>query len=249
LRSLRTPLRPHAHSTAARVGTHLVPSALVVAAGLVGVVSISTGNASAEGSQATGPANTSTAISAEPAALSVAVSEREQARAALRAAAEAKARAAAHAAAVAHAKTVTHAQAVAQSKAVARANAAARARAIARANAAARGRAAAAKAAASAKTVTRATQSESVAHPAVSGRAGQLNWAALAQCEATGNPRAYNPAGYYGLYQFDVQTWQSMGGAGLPSNASPAEQTYRAQLLFKQRGSSAWPVCGARLFS
>jgi len=76
-----------------------------------------------------------------------------------------------------------------------------------------------------------------------------LNWRALAQCEASGNPRAVNPAGYYGLYQFDVRTWHGVGGSGIPTSASAAEQTYRAQLLYKERGSTPWPVCGRRLFS
>ena len=39
--------------------------------------------------------------------------------------------------------------------------------------------------------------------PSRSGdRVTSLNWAALARCESGGNPRAVNPAGYYGLYQF-----------------------------------------------
>jgi hypothetical protein len=84
------------------------------------------------------------------------------------------------------------------------------------------------------------------------GRTGveKLNWAALAQCESGGNPRAYNPAGpYYGLYQFSLPTWRSVGGRGLPSDASPAEQTYRAQVLYKKAGAGQWPVCGRRLFT
>ena len=76
-----------------------------------------------------------------------------------------------------------------------------------------------------------------------------LNWAALADCESSGNPRAVNPAGYYGLYQFNVGTWRSVGGSGMPHDATPQEQTYRAQLLYKQRGAQPWPVCGRRLFS
>jgi resuscitation-promoting factor RpfB len=77
-----------------------------------------------------------------------------------------------------------------------------------------------------------------------------LNWAALAECESGGNPRAYNPAGpYYGLYQFSAPTWRSVGGSGLPYDASPAEQTYRAQVLYKKAGAGQWPVCGRRLFS
>ncbi len=81
---------------------------------------------------------------------------------------------------------------------------------------------------------------------AVTGADG-LNWGALANCESGGNPRAVNPAGYYGLYQFDLGTWRSVGGSGIPTNASAGEQTYRAKLLYKQRGRSPWPHCGRLL--
>jgi hypothetical protein len=81
---------------------------------------------------------------------------------------------------------------------------------------------------------------------AVTGADG-LNWGALANCESGGNPRAVNPAGYYGLYQFDIGTWRSVGGSGLPTAASAGEQTYRAKLLYKQRGRSPWPNCGRLL--
>jgi hypothetical protein len=74
-----------------------------------------------------------------------------------------------------------------------------------------------------------------------------LNWAALANCESGGNPRAVNPAGYYGLYQFDVATWRGVGGSGLPTQASADEQTYRAKLLYASRGRSPWPTCGRLL--
>ncbi len=89
--------------------------------------------------------------------------------------------------------------------------------------------------------------------PSSSGRVGggvdDLNWAALAQCESGGNPRAVNPAGYYGLYQFSLPTWRSVGGTGNPIDASPEEQTYRAKLLYKRAGAGQWPVCGSRLFT
>ncbi len=86
--------------------------------------------------------------------------------------------------------------------------------------------------------------------PSRSGdRVAGLNWRALARCESGGNPRAYNSAGYYGLYQFSRSTWRSVGGSGSPSAASAAEQTRRAQTLFRRAGSSPWPVCGRRLFS
>jgi uncharacterized protein YabE (DUF348 family) len=73
-----------------------------------------------------------------------------------------------------------------------------------------------------------------------------LNWAALARCESGGNPRAVNPAGYYGLYQFSLHTWASVGGSGNPINASAAEQTARAQTLYARGGAGQWG-CGRHL--
>ncbi|MCO6010512.1 transglycosylase family protein [Actinoallomurus purpureus] len=84
------------------------------------------------------------------------------------------------------------------------------------------------------------------------GAAARLNWAALAKCESGGNPAAVNPAGYYGLYQFNRQSWATVGGSGLPSQAPAAEQTYRAQLLYNRvngRWQGQWPNCGHFLFS
>ena len=84
----------------------------------------------------------------------------------------------------------------------------------------------------------------------VGGDVASLNWPALARCESGGNPRAVNRAGpYYGLYQFSLSTWRSVGGSGLPIDNSSAEQTYRAQLLYKRSGAGQWPVCGRKLFT
>lgn len=77
---------------------------------------------------------------------------------------------------------------------------------------------------------------------------GGLNWAALAQCESGGNPRSVSSGGTYrGLYQFSMSTWHGVGGSGDPIDASPSEQTYRAQILYSRTGRSSWPVCGAYL--
>jgi uncharacterized protein YabE (DUF348 family) len=81
----------------------------------------------------------------------------------------------------------------------------------------------------------------------VGGGVDGLNWAALARCESGGNPRAVNPAGYYGLYQFSLATWHAVGGSGNPINASPGEQLYRAKLLYKKSGAGQWG-CGRHLF-
>jgi uncharacterized protein YabE (DUF348 family) len=77
---------------------------------------------------------------------------------------------------------------------------------------------------------------------------GGLNWCGLAKCESGLDPNAYNPAGpYYGLYQFDVGTWQANGGTGTPSGKSIAEQTRVAYTLYQARGRAPWPVCGRYL--
>jgi uncharacterized protein YabE (DUF348 family) len=83
--------------------------------------------------------------------------------------------------------------------------------------------------------------------PTASPTADGLNWAALAKCESGGNPRAVNPAGYYGLYQFSLSTWSSVGGSGNPINASASEQTARAQMLYKRGGAGQWG-CGSHLY-
>ena len=82
------------------------------------------------------------------------------------------------------------------------------------------------------------------------GGADGLNWAALAQCESGGNPRIVSSNGlYHGLYQFSTSTWRSVGGAGVASQASPDEQTYRAKLLYNRSGAGQWPHCGKYLFT
>jgi hypothetical protein len=66
----------------------------------------------------------------------------------------------------------------------------------------------------------------------------------IAQCESGGSPTAVNPNGHYGKYQFDLQTWQSVGGSGNPAAAPEAEQDRRAATLYAQRGGSPWACAG-----
>jgi LysM repeat protein len=74
-------------------------------------------------------------------------------------------------------------------------------------------------------------------------------WAALRNCESGGNYATDTGNGYYGAYQFSLQTWQGLGYSGLPSSASPATQDAAAQQLYAEDGSAPWPVCGANLSS
>jgi len=72
-------------------------------------------------------------------------------------------------------------------------------------------------------------------------------WRDLAMCESGLNPRAYNSAGYYGLFQFDLGTWQAVGGSGDPRDASVSEQLSRAQTLQARSGWGPWPSCASQL--
>jgi hypothetical protein len=92
------------------------------------------------------------------------------------------------------------------------------------------------------KASTGSTRRTTTSVPTTKKGAG-LNWGALAQCESGGDPTLVDGP-YYGLYQFSLGTWRSVGGRGRPSDASSAEQTYRAKLLYAQQGRSPWPSCG-----
>ena len=76
-------------------------------------------------------------------------------------------------------------------------------------------------------------------------RAAELHL--IARCESGGDPGAISPDGRYrGKYQFDFETWRSVGGRGDPASAPIAEQNLRAEMLLRSRGHWPWPVCGAR---
>jgi hypothetical protein len=62
----------------------------------------------------------------------------------------------------------------------------------------------------------------------------------IAQCESGGDPTAVNPNGHYGKYQFNQQTWESVGGTGRPDAAPEATQDALAAKLYAQRGSAPW---------
>jgi hypothetical protein len=67
----------------------------------------------------------------------------------------------------------------------------------------------------------------------------------IAECESGGNPRALSPNGRYrGKYQFSMETWHNLGGAGDPVEASEATQDRIALKLYRRSGSAPWPSCG-----
>lgn len=68
-------------------------------------------------------------------------------------------------------------------------------------------------------------------------------WAKLRQCESSGNYGVVASSGHYGAYQFDLSTWRSVGGTGMPNQASRLEQDYRALYLYRTRGWQPWE-CG-----
>ena len=73
-------------------------------------------------------------------------------------------------------------------------------------------------------------------------------WDALAQCESGGNWAINTGNGYYGGLQFNLGTWRSYGGSGLPSNASRETQIAIATKLRDAAGGyGAWPGCAAAL--
>ncbi len=93
------------------------------------------------------------------------------------------------------------------------------------------------------RSVTRSPAVRSSSRRSGGGAGGNL--AAIRACESGGNYGAVSANGRYrGAYQFDRQTWASVGGSGDPAAASPGEQDARAARLRSQRGSNPWPNCG-----
>jgi hypothetical protein len=110
--------------------------------------------------------------------------------------------------------------------------------------------AAAAQAAAQAAAARQVAITPSPAAPAPTYSSSGHNWDGVAQCESGGNWHINTGNGYYGGLQFSLSTWQSMGGSGLPSDASRETQIAIAErVLAAVHGNwqSQWPVCGRYL--
>ncbi|WP_281178314.1 resuscitation-promoting factor [Nocardioides jensenii] len=84
--------------------------------------------------------------------------------------------------------------------------------------------------------------------PAANFAGGNTVWDALAQCESGGNWAINTGNGYYGGLQFNLGTWQSYGGSGLPSDNSRETQIAIATKVRDASGGyGAWPACSASL--
>lgn len=62
----------------------------------------------------------------------------------------------------------------------------------------------------------------------------------IAECESGLDPRAYNPAGYHGLFQYSDSTWSSFGYGSIWDPVAQARTTAK---LIAGGGSSHWPNC------
>lgn len=68
-------------------------------------------------------------------------------------------------------------------------------------------------------------------------------FAALVECESGGDYGINTGNGYYGAYQFSLETWQGLGYGGYPHEASPGVQDQAARELQALYGWGQWPGC------
>ncbi len=69
------------------------------------------------------------------------------------------------------------------------------------------------------------------------------NLEALRWCESTNDYTIDTGNGYYGAYQFSLETWWWLGYEGRPSEASPEVQDQAALALYDYSNWDAWPSC------
>ncbi len=72
-------------------------------------------------------------------------------------------------------------------------------------------------------------------------------WDKIAMCESHQNWSIDTGNGYYGGLQFSQGAWNSVGGSGLPSDASREEQIERGKMLQVRRGWGVWGLCAKKL--
>ncbi len=79
------------------------------------------------------------------------------------------------------------------------------------------------------------------------GPSAETILAALRNCESGGDYTADNHDGFYGAYQFLVETWQALGYPGYPNQAPPRAQDEAVVRLQARSGWDQWPACSQTL--
>lgn len=69
----------------------------------------------------------------------------------------------------------------------------------------------------------------------------------LSYCEAGGKPATNTGNGYYGMFQYDLQTWANYMGYARPDLAPAEVQLAKAKETQARRGWSPWPSCARKL--
>lgn len=69
----------------------------------------------------------------------------------------------------------------------------------------------------------------------------------LSYCEAGGKPATNTGNGYYGMFQYDLQTWGNYMGYARPDLAPAEVQLAKAKETQARRGWSPWPACARKL--
>ncbi len=83
--------------------------------------------------------------------------------------------------------------------------------------------------------------------PQHDGAVDLATWERVAECESGGNWSINTGNGFYGGLQFELRSWEWVGGTGYPHEASKEEQIARAEILFERQGWNAWPSCSRQL--
>lgn len=94
------------------------------------------------------------------------------------------------------------------------------------------------------KPVVKKYVQPSVSYSSAAAWAASPRVVRLRNCESGGNYRINTGNGYYGAYQFNLQTWRGLGFSGYPHLASKAVQDAAAYKCWKGRGFQPWPHCG-----
>jgi hypothetical protein len=87
------------------------------------------------------------------------------------------------------------------------------------------------------------TPDDETSNAPADGGVSESRLAAIRECESDNDYTADTGNGFYGAYQFSLDTWEHMGGTGEPHEAPPAEQDRIAAKVLREQGSRAWPNC------